>query len=103
MLGVPSCPEPPGKPGGGTGAELGRCQGGTLTLLQRRQQLFKGRRHAADLVRIGARVRVRVRVRVGLGLGKPPTTTAEEAEPGRARAAEASRLRLDDWVRSPTW
>ena len=26
-----------------------------------------------------------------------------EALPGRARAAAASRRRLDDWVRSPTW
>eukprot|EP00964_Phaeocystis_antarctica_P090856 scaffold58190_cov64-Phaeocystis_antarctica.AAC.2 len=33
-LGVPSCPEPPGAPLGGTGAELGHCQGGTLTMLR---------------------------------------------------------------------
>ena len=33
-LEVPSCPEPPGAPLGGTGAELGHCQGGTLTMLQ---------------------------------------------------------------------
>ena len=34
FLRVPSCPEPSGVPrGGGTGgAELGRCQGGTLTV-----------------------------------------------------------------------
>eukprot|EP00964_Phaeocystis_antarctica_P006186 scaffold3367_cov52-Phaeocystis_antarctica.AAC.2 len=32
-LGVPSCPEPPGAPLGGTGAELGHRQGGTLTML----------------------------------------------------------------------
>ena len=33
FLGVPSCPEPPGAPLGGTGAELGHRQGGTLTML----------------------------------------------------------------------
>ena len=33
FLGVPSCPEPPGAPRGGTGAELGHCQWDTLTLL----------------------------------------------------------------------
>ena len=33
-LGVPSCPEPPGAPRGGTGGELGHCEGGALTMLQ---------------------------------------------------------------------
>ena len=36
FLGVPSCPGPPGAPLGGAGAELGRCPGGTLTMLPRR-------------------------------------------------------------------
>ena len=34
-LGVPSCPEPPGVPRGGTGAVLGRCQDGASTMLGR--------------------------------------------------------------------
>eukprot|EP00964_Phaeocystis_antarctica_P111621 scaffold75958_cov45-Phaeocystis_antarctica.AAC.1 len=34
FLGAPSRPEPPGAPRGGTGAELGRCEGGTLTMLR---------------------------------------------------------------------
>ena len=35
LLGVPSCPGPPGAPSRGTGAELGRCQDGALARLIR--------------------------------------------------------------------
>eukprot|EP00964_Phaeocystis_antarctica_P091942 scaffold59025_cov53-Phaeocystis_antarctica.AAC.3 len=35
-LGVRSCPEPSGAERGGAGAELGYCQGSTLTTLRRR-------------------------------------------------------------------
>ena len=58
FLGGPSCAEPPGAPRGGAGAELGRCQGGTLTM---RRGMVRGE-EAADLVRVGVRVRVRAKV-----------------------------------------
>eukprot|EP00964_Phaeocystis_antarctica_P066509 scaffold40206_cov33-Phaeocystis_antarctica.AAC.1 len=57
-------------------------------MLQRRQQLFKGRWHATDLVRVGVRVRVRVR-----GGVKVRVRHAADHNCSRSRAGPCARRR----------
>ena len=50
-LGVPGCPEPPGARWGGTGGELGHCQGGHFDHVAAQPQLRAERQSDASLRR----------------------------------------------------
>ena len=65
FLGVPSCPEPPGAPLGGAGAELGLCQKGAATTLT----LPRCRTISARLTAVQAATWLGLGLGLGVGLG----------------------------------
>ena len=73
-LGGPGCSGPPGAPCGGTGAELGRCQGGALTMREAR----------------GRRSRWRIPPRGSRAAAGRCRSRAASAPPGATRAPRAA-------------